>query len=138
MPLIFQKWITREDLRNNPESVYIFGDNALRFGLRGQAKECRGEPNAVGIITKRAPNNDPESFMNDADLKRFRLHYLEIFNYLTLCLIAGKTVVWPEDGVGTGLADLPNKAPAIHREISLYLEGLKALNKTIEARADAA
>lgn len=137
MPLVMQKWITRQDLRNNPESIYIFGDNALRFGLGGQAKECRGEPNAVGIITKKAPNNDPESFLKDADLPQLIKHYMEVFNYLMLSMVAGKTIVWPEDGIGTGLADLPNKAPAIHKFLTLALGELEGLSADMD-KANAA
>jgi hypothetical protein len=53
--IIYQKYIKREDLRANPTVLYVFGDNEARTGLGGQAKEMRGEPNAVGIATKASP-----------------------------------------------------------------------------------
>ena len=56
MPVIYQKRICRDDLRRNPNAVYIFGDNEARTGLGGQAREMRGEPNAMGIATKRSPH----------------------------------------------------------------------------------
>jgi hypothetical protein len=55
MTLIFQEWITRKDLRENPDKRYVFGDNVERRGYGGQAKEMRGEPNAIGVVTKWAP-----------------------------------------------------------------------------------
>ena len=58
MPIKYQKWIERSDLQNNPEDVYIFGDNYARQGLCGQAKAMRGEPNALGIATKRTPDHN--------------------------------------------------------------------------------
>jgi hypothetical protein len=46
------KHITREMVRADPSTVFVFGDNMARNGLAGQAKEMRGEPNAIGVPTK--------------------------------------------------------------------------------------
>jgi len=54
MPIKYQKWIERSDLQNNPEDVYIFGDNYARQGLGGQAKAMRGR-------TERPRNRDEEN-----------------------------------------------------------------------------
>ncbi len=53
--IIFQKFIYREDLKTNQGVMYLFGDNDMRVGKGGQAKEMRGEPNAIGIRVKKAP-----------------------------------------------------------------------------------
>ena len=53
--------ITREYLRANPNSVFVFGDNLLRQG-RGGAAILRNELNTRGFITKKAPNNEDSSF----------------------------------------------------------------------------
>ena len=53
MPVIFMSSITREFVRNHPDFIFVFGDNLAKKGLGGQAREMRGEPNAVGIATKR-------------------------------------------------------------------------------------
>ena len=37
----------------------------------------------------------------------------------------GKTIVWPADGIGTGLAELPKNAPSIHRHIEEFLKRMK-------------
>lgn len=52
MIVLHQKFIFREDLQANPDVYYLFGDNVERRGLGGQAKEMRGEPNAIGVATK--------------------------------------------------------------------------------------
>ena len=57
MPVIFQKFIYRADLQNNPDVLYVFGDNLVRKGRGGQAKEMRGHPNAVGVATKNTPGH---------------------------------------------------------------------------------
>lgn len=62
-----QKYITREDLKNNSKTIYLFGDNDYRKGLGGQAREMRGEPNAIGIRTKKYPSNQPKSFYTDKE-----------------------------------------------------------------------
>jgi len=114
MPIIYQKKILRDDLRTNRNVLYVFGDNAKRRGMGGQAKEMRGEPNAVGIRTKYAPSNETSAFfredpastheqcdMIDEDMLSLRPH-----------LLRGGLVVWPTDGIGTGLADMQYKAPS--------------------------
>ena len=35
------KVITRDKIKENPDVLYLFGDNLLRKGLGGQAKEMR-------------------------------------------------------------------------------------------------
>ncbi|SDK47143.1 hypothetical protein [Bradyrhizobium ottawaense] len=62
MPVVFQNWITRNDLLDNRDKMYVFGDNVQRTGFAGQAKEMRGEPNAIGVVTKWAPSMQPTAF----------------------------------------------------------------------------
>ena len=49
------RFITREYVRANPDKIFLFGDNLEQRGLGGQAAAMRGEPNAVGIPTKKRP-----------------------------------------------------------------------------------
>lgn len=108
------KWITRYMLRADPESRFVFGDNLKRVGLGGQAKEMRGEPNAIGIATKRAPGmNDDGDFFTP-----FTVVGTDDFNAIMLdlgdvvrALQEGRTVYVPADGLGTGLSQLPTRAP---------------------------
>jgi len=108
---ITQKRIYRSDLKNNPKVLYIFGDNLERVGLGGQAAEMRGEANAFGIATKRAPTYEKEDFFSDDDAT-LRI-IIEEFDNLRKEIATGKYkgVVFPEDGIGTGISQLPEKAP---------------------------
>ena len=117
----YQKFITREDMRTNPHKLYIFGDNVKRIGLGGQAREMRGEPNAFGIATKLAPTYGPEDFMTDS-VMHFKL-VLHDFELLHLILKTGKykTLVVPQDGIGTGIANLKDNAPLILQYINQML-----------------
>lgn len=127
--IIIQKaWFTREQLRREPGRLFIWGDNLARFGgannpRSGQAFACRGEPNAVGVPTKRLPSMDDNAFFCDADNAAGTAIVAEIdaaFIRLAEHLEAGGTVVWPADGIGTGRAQLQRRAPAIWARIERY------------------
>ena len=55
------KIIDEKFLRDNPDHIFVFGDNRLRTGKGGAAK-LRDEPNVYGFITKKFPNNRELSF----------------------------------------------------------------------------
>lgn len=121
MPMITQKRIYRSDLRNNPDILYIFGDNEARCGIGGQAGEMRGEPNAIGVATLTAPGHswnsrdtDRQCSVLDADLARVRD-----------AIKAGKIVVYPEDGIGTGIACMEMNAPATFRYLQIQIAMLR-------------
>jgi len=102
----------REQIKAAPDTLYIFGDNFERKGFGGQAAEARGEPNAVGIPTKRAPSMRPDAFMTDADLERLQAEARPALDRLRRHLDAGGDVVMPDAGIGTGLAQMATRAPA--------------------------
>lgn len=122
MPVVFQKLVRREDLRRNPEVLYVFGDNVERKGMGGQAGAMRGEPNAVGVPTKYSAalcfNDDPA---DAAEQKRIiDTNMSVLFQHVS----RGGVVIWPSDGIGTGLADLENKSPDTFDYLKAKLSGL--------------
>lgn len=127
MPVIRQAWIVRDDLKNNRDRVYVFGDNMVRQGYGGQAKEMRGEPNAFGVPTKWAPGNDELDFFTDDSFQddTFMVMLYGAFVHLTEVLKNGHDVVIPKDGLGTGLSKLPEKAPKIAALIDSLIEKLE-------------
>jgi hypothetical protein len=128
MPIEYQKWITREDLRANPDKLYVFGDNIQRRGLGGQAKEMRGEPNAVGVVTKHRPSNSPNAFFRDKDLDWIASIMTKDLLPVHEALLKGKTVVWPSDGIGSGLSQLPKYAPKIWEMLENTREYLETID----------
>jgi hypothetical protein len=124
MPVEFRKRITRSMLRAEPDALFVFGDCIAGWGLGGQAKEMRGEPNAVGIPTKWKPYMTPEAFFRDEDLPIVKERIVAPFDRLHQQLARFGKVVLPADGIGTGLARLDQHAPAIKRLIDLEIEGL--------------
>jgi hypothetical protein len=121
MGVVFQKWVTRSNLRDNPQNIYVFGDNVQRSGMGGQAKEMRGEPNALGVVTKWAPSLAARAFFDDSAACKMRVErdLLRVQKVLDL----GKTVVVPADGIGTGLAHLHIVAPTLDRFIKDWFKG---------------
>ncbi len=121
MALIIKPWIVRADLQAQSEALFAFGDNEARYGLGGQAREMRGEPNAVGIATLTAPG----FFWSDEDAER----QCEVIDAdmapLFAALAAGRGVVWPADGVGSGLADLQNRSPKTWAHLQARVAELK-------------
>lgn len=94
-------------LASNPNKVFIFGDNDKRSGKGGQAV-VRDEHNALGIRTKKAPSNLPRAFYTDKELEENKA---KIDQDIAIIKAAGKDVVFPAGGLGTGLAKLGEKAP---------------------------
>jgi hypothetical protein len=128
MPLIYQKVIFRDDLQNNPKVLYVFGDNVERWGLKGQAKEMRGEPNAIGVATKWAPNNKAESFFSDRSYYPIMEIIRADMQPVIQALNDGRTVIWPADGIGSGLSNLEQNAPKVWQNLGKALNHLELLH----------
>lgn len=109
--IIRQTMIYREDLKSNPNLLYVFGDNLKRIGLGGQAGQMRGEPNAHGIATKVSPGMSDEAFFTEASVD-YKCVDKDIES-LSLRLNQYDALVIPMDGLGSGLAELDVRAPKL-------------------------
>lgn len=123
MPIRYAHRYTREEIRANPGTLYVFGDNMQRVGRGGQARECRGEPNTIGVPTKWRPVMSG-GFFSDGDFDAVKPAIQEAFREMACQVSNGGVVVWPSDGVGTGLADLPTRYPMIYAFIQRCLAHL--------------
>lgn len=128
--IIFQKFIYREDLIKNRRVRYLFGDNDEREGLGGQAKEMRGEPNAIGIRVKKSPGTYNIAYYKDSEYNENRKKIFEDFNKVENYLIQGGIVIIPSDGIGTGLAKLKEFAPKTLNCINSCIEYLRVRYNT--------
>ena len=95
------------DVQANPNKIYVFGDNTQRVGMGGQA-QIRNNSNSMGIATKISPSMDEAAFMSDKDLVKNKQI---IDGDIAKIKAIGKIVVMPKDGLGTGLAQLKERAP---------------------------
>lgn len=119
---------TRSQIRSNPSVLFVFGDNLSRIGFGGQAAEARGEANAVGVVTKISPSR----YLTDDCWELVKDPIVIAFDRLRCHLLTGSNVVWPLDGVGTGLADLSNRAPMIAMAIDTCREHLFSCASTVK------
>lgn len=105
--------LTVELCRANPAKVFVFGDNLAGYGTAGQA--CiRKEPNAFGIPTKRYPSMAIGSFFSDSpcELEHVKNSLRQLYS-----LSKRYTIVFPSNGVGTGLSKMPTESPNIYKEM---------------------
>lgn len=122
------KRYTRKFIREHPNDIFVFGDNVSRIGFGGQAKEARGELNTIGIPTKWYPNNSTNSYFSDKDFydDSGLKDLIDLdFSHIKLNLLAGSDVYFPEDGIGTGLAQLNSRAPKIFAYIQNRIKELE-------------
>jgi len=111
-----------EQCRLNFKSLFIFGDSLERYGEAGQAI-IRREVNSIGIATKKKPSMQENAFFTDVeyeqncklideDIQRVK-DYAQEKGYIS--------VIFPQMGIGTGLADMQRKCPKTFLYLSLQL-----------------
>lgn len=122
MPLIIQKeWITAKQMAEQSDVWFVFGDNQRRVGYGGQAKIMRGKPNALGVATCKMPGHP----LSDKDRNDFQILAQDLARVESF-LFVGEHVVFPGDGIGTGLASMPTDAPKLFAFLEATIERWKA------------
>ncbi|MEQ1604700.1 MAG: hypothetical protein ABL999_07510 [Pyrinomonadaceae bacterium] len=106
------KRISREFVRANRDRIFLFGDNLAGMGFGGQAAAMRGEPNCVGIPTKKFPSSRDGAFFTDLEFEQNKAAIDYAFDVLFHKISkAEQIIVIPADGLGTGRAQLESRAP---------------------------
>jgi len=128
MRVKYISWLNREEIEANPNCCYLFGDNLLQKGFGGQAKECRGLPNTIGIPTKKYPSMDENAFFTDTDffdnIRAIDLAFSKIPETAIILYI-------PITGLGTGFAQLEERAPLTLKHIQSRIKDLFSKNKNL-------
>jgi len=118
-----EEWYTIGMLSANPKKLYVFGDNTIRAGRGGQAviRDCF---NAVGVATKRLPSVGDSSYYADtqSDYKALTNDLFNLSKVMTSPEFQGWTIVFPKDGLGTGLSEMPQRSPFLFDVMSKYLK----------------
>ena len=118
------KYITAEFLQENPNIIFVFGDNLVRAG-KGGAARLRDEPNTYGFLTKKYPNNKDSSFFHPKEYKK--IFYREfLFLIKKIKKNPEKTYIIPK--LGSGLA---NRYFIYEKIIQPNLKKLKSLKNVI-------
>ena len=97
---------TRASVKADTERYYLFGDNEAGTGKGGQAV-IRGLPNAFGIPTKRSPSEywSDETFEDNC----------RAIDAAWLTIPTDRPWVISHEGLGTGLSELPTRAPRTYQ-----------------------
>lgn len=124
---IFKGFWKRSDVESQQDKVFLFGDNTddrlnTKYVPSSTQAVIRGLPNAIGIDTKKNRGTADSSYFTDADFDTFKL---QVDNAIQSAKNSGKTIVVPEDGIGTGKAMLKEKAPKLFDYLQQELNKLK-------------
>lgn len=120
-----RKQITREYVRANRNKLFLFGDNLEQKGFGGQAAAMRGEPNAIGVPTKKKPSMTTDSFFTDTEFDQNRAAIDYAFAKLAEAVTdSSRVIVLPSDGLGTGRAQLKQRAPRTFAYLQKHLDEL--------------
>lgn len=130
-------YFTKEVCALNPNKLFIYGDNTLRYGKAGQAqiRECN---NSVGIATKFHPGMGEMDFFSDLKLNQCTNIILNDIKKVILCLTNPSrnfdTLVLPINGFGTGLSELPERAPEVYKNLCALLRQNFGVNTDKETK----
>lgn len=108
-------------VRSFPKTLFVFGDNLVGRGCGGQAI-IRYEPNAIGIPTKKAPTSSSAAYFTDQEFDSNAQAIDTAIRHLEETAQAYNTIALPTDGLGTGLADLPRRAPRTYRYLQQQMK----------------
>lgn len=93
--------ITEEFLNNNPEYIFVFGDNTQRQGLGGAAA-LRHHRQAVGFITKKTPGGEDKDYFTPENYIEV---YLREISHLRKRIKDNKDKTYIITPLGAGLAN---------------------------------
>lgn len=121
----FNGFWTMNDAINNPNCLFIFGDNDIKKGRKGQAV-IRDAKNSFGIPTKKKPFYDEDSYYTDDEYDDNIDKIFGEFIYLKLLILNNnyEFIYLPQNGLGTGLAKLPIKAPRTYQFLQEQIDEL--------------
>ena len=130
----FKGFWTRDFVASQTNKVFLFGDNTndrvkTKYIPSSTQAIIRGLPNAIGIDTKKDRGTSQNSYFSDLDFAQFKSQADLAFNE---AINSGKTIVIPQDGIGTGKAMLKEKAPKLFDYLNQRLNELKNVTITFE------
>ena len=124
LKIIMKEQIEKADVFFNKNHLFVFGDNDVRKGFGGLAKEVRGSPNSAGIRVKKYPSMSHDSFYNDGEFNEQKKKIDKDIEDIVDRSIEYEYLVFPKSPIGSGRANLPNKSPRTYKYL---MEKLKVL-----------
>lgn len=100
--------------------LFVYGDNDKKIGCKGQSI-IRNMTNSIGIPTKKSPTLKLESFYTDDEYEDNVRKINEAIGKVMIRSKEYEKIVFPRDGLGTGLAQLPKRAPKTYEYLRSQL-----------------
>jgi hypothetical protein len=126
MPVFDIPMVTRDRVRAGKLFLFAFDDDEMRLTEAGLAGQCRGEPNGVGVRTRRAPGNDPTAVWRDDHLAQYQQMIDDDFAILVSWVEAGGPVFLPKAGLGMLMPRLVDTAPRTYLFLQKKVKELRA------------
>jgi hypothetical protein len=125
----------RQDVANQTSKVFLFGDNTndrvnTHYVPTMTQAVIRGLDNAIGIDTKKNRGTSEDSYFTDEDFDTFKS---QVDEAIQKAIDSGKTIVIPEGGIGTGKAQLKERAPKLFSYLQDKLNALRESAGTTDA-----
>lgn len=123
--VVYNKFWNINDVKKNPDTLFVYGDNDVSSGKGGQAI-IRYEKNTIGIPTKKFPNNNTSSFYTDKEIDENRKKIKNAIENIKQKILNNEyaQLALPANGFGTGLAKLNVKAPLTFSYLQSLLKSL--------------
>jgi hypothetical protein len=94
-------FITEKYLKDNPNHIFVFGDNLLRKGTGGAAK-LRFYENTYGFITKKTPSHDRQAYYT---CNNYSEKFTSEMNNLIKEIVCNPKKLYLISKIGAGLAN---------------------------------
>ena len=131
---IFKGNWTRDQVAEQSDKVFLFGDNTqdrtiTKYVPSMTQAVIRGLDNAIGIDTKKDRGTEKSSYFTDEDFEEFKK---QINEAIKQAIDSGKIIVIPEGGIGTGKAQLKERAPKLYNYLQEQLARLQGKSTSIK------
>lgn len=128
---------TRAKVAQETGKVFLFGDNTddrinTHHVPTSTQAVIRDLPNAIGIDTKKDRGSNKTSYFTDAYFDIFKT---QVDQAIQKAKASGKIIVIPADGIGTGKAELKERAPKLFEYLENQLNALQQSPAKIETVA---
>ena len=122
---------TREIASQNPEAIYVYGDNATKQGSIGNSS-IRNLNNAFSLVLKKDINKNEESFYPDSELGTFIDAFDAQVEQLLNMITDGKEVIFPKELI-SDLKTFKENSPSVFDYVRAKLK--QEFNYEIDPKA---
>lgn len=122
--IFFSEQTDHTALTQDPDCLFVFDDYIDSQHGCEQHSEMSKSANFVGIPTMLRPGQSSDAFLSDAHFEIWKHTSLPAWRRLFTHAARGGCITWPKQGIGTGCAELYERAPRIAASLERNLDAL--------------